>query len=74
MHLLADLEEGHALVFNADGFAGARVAAGAGLALLDRESAEATQLDACAGGECLWLFPRKPCRRSVQRGSGRDVD
>src|SRR5512144_1678109 len=43
--LLAGLEEGHELVLDEDGVAGARIAALPGGAVLHREGAEAAQLD-----------------------------
>ena len=46
--LLARLEERHRLLVHRHRLAGARVAAGAGVAALDREGAEAAQLDALA--------------------------
>ena len=69
MHLFADLEEGHALVFDANSFAGAWVAAGAGFALFYGESAEAAQLNARKSSkipklrqarEREWLFTSSP--------------
>src|SRR5215468_7304891 len=47
-HFLAGLEERHRLLVDRDMRAGARVAAGAGGAILDRERAEAAQLDPIA--------------------------
>src|SRR5258708_39321346 len=51
--VLAGLEVGHALGSDGDLLAGARIAAGARLALLDREGAEAAQLDAIAARQGL---------------------
>src|SRR5918995_4727627 len=45
---LAGLEEGHPLLLDLDRIAGARVAAGAGRPVLDRERAETAQFDAVA--------------------------
>src|SRR6185437_14922393 len=50
-HFLAGLEERRQLLGDRNLVAGARIAAGAGLALLGREGAEAAQLDALAPGE-----------------------
>src|SRR5688572_24069710 len=47
-HFLADLEERHAFLLDGDVGSGARIAAGAGRALLHREGAEAAQLDPVA--------------------------
>src|SRR4029077_1020536 len=51
--VLAGLEVGHALGSDGDLLAGARIAPGARLALLDREGTEAAQLDAIAGRQGL---------------------
>src|SRR5271170_1185470 len=50
-HFLAGLEERRELLGDRHLVAGARIAAGARLALLGREGAEAAQLDALAAGE-----------------------
>ena len=50
-HLLAGLEHRDHLLVDRDGLAGARVAAGARVPLLDREGAEAAQLDPVAAGQ-----------------------
>src|ERR1700720_2485270 len=47
-HFLAGLEERHRLLLHRDLRAGARIAAGAGRTVLDREGAEAAQLDPVA--------------------------
>ena len=47
----AGFEERQAFGFDLDGFAGAGVAADAGVAVLDRECAEAAEFDAVAIGE-----------------------
>src|SRR5918995_1430109 len=47
-HLLAGLEHGNHLLVDRDGLPRARVAAGPGIPLLDREGAESAQLDAVA--------------------------
>src|SRR5438552_19059816 len=47
-HFLAGLEERHRLLRDRDVRASARVAAGAGRTVLDREGTEAAQLDAIA--------------------------
>ena len=47
-HFLAGLEKRHALLIDRHMRAGARIAAGAGGAMLDRECAEAAQLDPVA--------------------------
>src|SRR6266478_3097933 len=47
-HFLAGLEERHRLLVHRDVGAGARIAPGPGRAVLDRESAEAAQLDPVA--------------------------
>src|SRR6185312_699673 len=55
-HLLAGLEERHTFLIDRHMGAGARIASGARRALLDREGAEAAQLDAIAarhGGDDL---------------------
>ncbi|SJM35519.1 hypothetical protein BQ8482_80153 [Mesorhizobium delmotii] len=48
---LAGLEERHPFLLDLDGFAGARVAAGAGGAVFHRESTETAQLDPVAFGK-----------------------
>jgi hypothetical protein len=50
-HFLAGLEERHALLFHRNVLPGARIAAGAGGAMLHRERAETTQLHAIAARE-----------------------
>src|SRR5882672_1070442 len=50
-HFLAGLEERHRLLVDRHMRAGARIAAGAGRAMLDREGPEAAQLDAVATRE-----------------------
>ena len=50
-HFLAGLEERRQLLGDRNLVAGARIAAGAGLALLGREGAEAAQLDALSASE-----------------------
>src|SRR5208282_723283 len=47
-HFLAGLEERHRFLLDRDVRAGARIAPGAGRPVLDREGAEAAQLDAVA--------------------------
>src|SRR5690348_1241545 len=49
--LLAGLEERHRLALDRDGVAGARIAPQPGVALLDREGAEAAQLDPVPAGQ-----------------------
>src|SRR5690606_28902689 len=51
--LLAGLEERRLLGLDLNGLAGSRIAAGAGLAVLDRERAEAPQFDPVAARERL---------------------
>ncbi|MET4802022.1 hypothetical protein ABIA96_004605 [Bradyrhizobium sp. LB11.1] len=51
-HFLAGLEERNALLIDGDMGAGARIATSARGAMLDRESAEAAQLDAISAREC----------------------
>jgi hypothetical protein len=51
-HFLASPEERHALIFNRDIGASARIAAGAGGAALDSEATEAAQLNAVAACHC----------------------
>lgn len=59
-HFLAGLEERNALLIDGDMSAGARIAAGARGAMLDRESAEAAQLDAVTARECRYdLFENR---------------
>src|SRR5436309_9059487 len=50
-HFLAGLEKRNALLLDGDVRPGARITPGAGRPVLDRESAEAAQLDAIAAGE-----------------------
>src|SRR5688572_8036792 len=50
-HLLAGLEERHALLVDRDMRAGARIAAGTRRPVLDRERAEAAQLDTVTARE-----------------------
>jgi hypothetical protein len=53
-HFLAGLEERHALLIDGDMGAGTRIATGACGAMLDREGAEAAQLDAVTARECRY--------------------
>jgi len=50
-HFLAGLEKRHALLINRNMCTGARIAAGAGRAMLDRKCAEAAELDPVAARE-----------------------
>ncbi|VWX53777.1 hypothetical protein NOVOSPHI9U_50399 [Novosphingobium sp. 9U] len=52
-HFLAGLEVGDALLRHFDSFASARIAALAAVAVARGEGAEAAQLDAAAGSQCL---------------------
>ena len=53
-HFLAGLEERNALLIDGDMSAGARIAAGARGAMLDREGTETTQFDAVTARECCY--------------------
>src|SRR5947199_9871679 len=57
-HFLAGLEERNRLLLHRDMRAGARVASGAGRAILDGEGTEAAQLDPVAAGLAAVISPR----------------
>ena len=54
MELFAGLEKRDVLLVNLDAFAGARVAARAGLAVLDRKGAKPAKLDPIASALVIW--------------------